>query len=141
VVLTDFETITTVATLGLRHVLVLFAYQRWALAIVNEDDFVARMKYTRSSLRVNSRVRIDVEWTEAGETHHVQGYTIDISSKGCLAVVAQGFAVGQKLRLKNLVNGRTMDATLVWRGHEGRAGWELGLELDGIAEDFWEVEF
>jgi PilZ domain len=111
------------------------------LAIVNEDDFVARMKYTRSSLRVNSRVRIDVEWTEAGETHHVQGYTIDISSKGCLAVVAQGFAVGQKLRLKNLVNGRTMDATLVWRGHEGRAGWELGLELDGVAEDFWEIEF
>jgi hypothetical protein len=58
-----------------------------------------------------------------------------------MAIVGQGFAVGQKMRLTNLVNGRSVDARLVWRGHEGRKGWELGLELDNSTMEFWEVDF
>jgi len=64
-----------------------------------------------------------------------------VSPKGCLALVPQGFAVGQRLRLLNKVNGQTAEAVLIWRGHEGRAGWELGLELQEPPEDFWGVEF
>jgi len=30
---------------------------------------------------------------------------------------------------------------LVWRGHEGRTGWELGLELRDPSPDFWGLEF
>ena len=111
------------------------------MAISNESGFGTETKHLRASIRLNSRVPVAVEWTENGETHRAEGYTVDISSKGCMAIVAQGFAVGQKMRLINLVNGRSLDARLVWRGHEGRTGWELGLELDNSTREFWEVEF
>ena len=98
-------------------------------------------KRLRAGTRVNSRVPVGVEWNEGGEMRKAQGYTVDISPKGCMAIVAQGFAVGQKMRVKNLVNGRSAEAKLIWRGHEGRSGWELGLELENATMEFWEVEF
>ncbi len=97
--------------------------------------------YVRATVRVNSRVPIALEWTEGGQECRADGVTMDVSVKGCMAVVPQGFAVGQKLRLVNKVNGQTCDAVLVWRGHEGRTGWELGLELQAPPEEFWGVEF
>lgn len=99
------------------------------------------LEYMRAAARMNSRVKVEVEWSEGGQTHRAEGYTVDISPKGCLAIVPQGFAVGQKLRLKNGNNQREADARLIWRGHEGRAGWELGLELTHAPADFWGVEF
>jgi len=66
---------------------------------------------------------------------------VDVSPKGCLAIVPQGFPLGQRLRLVNKVNGNSCDAILIWRGHEGRSGWELGLELQGQQDDFWGVDF
>lgn len=103
--------------------------------------FQPNMQHLRATVRLNSRVPIAVEWTEAGQTLGVEGTTMDVSPKGCLAVVAQGFAVGQKVRVVNKVNGQACEAILVWRGHEGRTGWELGLELQAPPEDFWGVEF
>ena len=100
-----------------------------------------RGEHVRSGERLNSRVQLTVEWEEGGRTLQAKGYTVDISPKGCMVVVEQGFAVGQKMQLTNLVNGRSTEATLVWRGHEGRTGWELGLELNGAEMEFWEVEF
>jgi hypothetical protein len=41
----------------------------------------------------------------------------------------------------NLVNKNICKAILVWRGHEGRAGWELGLELQNPPEDYWGLDF
>jgi len=55
--------------------------------------------------------------------------------------VPQGFPVGQKLKLLNSVNGRVSEATLIWRGHEGRTGWELGLELHNAPAEFWGLDF
>ena len=108
----------------------------------SEINYALKMlDYMRAAKRVNSRVKVTVEWNEKGETHRAEGYTVDISPKGCLAVVPQGFAVGQKMRLVNSMNGRASEATLIWRGHEGRAGWELGLELLNAPEEFWGVEF
>ena len=107
----------------------------------NEPNFAARMKQIRAGTRVNSRVPITVEWEEAKARHEVQGYTVDVGPKGCLAIVPQGFAIGQKLRLVNLVTKEKAEAVLIWRGHEGRSGWELGLELVGAGEEFWGVDF
>ena len=45
------------------------------------------------------------------------------------------------MKLLNSVNGRVSEATLIWRGHEGRTGWELGLELANAGAEFWGVEF
>lgn len=105
------------------------------------SSFDARMQQLRAGVRLNSRVPLMVEWTEAGELRQEAGVTMDVSPKGCMAVVPQGFAVGQKLRLVNKVTGLVSEAVLVWRGHEGRAGWELGLELQEPPPDFWGVEF
>lgn len=104
-------------------------------------EMEARMKEIRAGVRVNSRVKVAVEWTESGRMLRAEGYTVDISPKGCLAVIPQGFTVGQHLRLVNLTNQKTCESVLVWRGHEGRTGWELGLELKGADADFWGLDF
>jgi len=106
-----------------------------------EYGFETRAKQLRAGKRVNCRVPVAVEWEEARARHKVEGWTIDISPKGCLAVVPQGFPVGQKLDLINLVNKNISKAILIWRGHEGRSGWELGLELVDVPEDFWGLDF
>jgi hypothetical protein len=100
----------------------------------------ARNEHLRSSVRLNSRVPVMVEWMEDGQLHRESGVTMDVSPKGCLAIVPQGFAVGQKMRLVNKVTGLVSEAVLIWRGHEGRTGWELGLELQEPPADFWGVE-
>jgi hypothetical protein len=111
------------------------------VALANDIGFETRMKQLRAGARLNSRAAIAVEWTEDGRTLRAEGYTVDVSPKGCLAIVPQGFAVGQRLRLINLINKNVSEAVLIWRGHEGRAGWELGLELRGQPGDFWGIDF
>jgi PilZ domain len=109
----------------------------WADSLAEE----ARKKQIRAGIRLNSRVELTVEWTESGRTLQAPGYTVDISPKGCLAIVDQGLLIGQRLRLVNGANGNAAHARIIWRGHEGRKGWELGLELESGVEDFWGVEF
>ena len=111
------------------------------MALLNDSGFQTRMGDVRSTPRLNSRVAVAVEWSEAGRNLRAEGYTIDIGAKGCLAVVPQGFTVGQKLRLVNLINQISCEAILIWRGHEGRTGWELGLELQEPSADFWGLDF
>jgi hypothetical protein len=111
------------------------------VSTASEVNYAFKMlQYMRAGARVNSRVRLTLEWHESGSTHTAEGYTVDISPKGCLAIAPQGFAVGQKLKLKNSSNQKESEATLIWRGHEGRTGWELGLELVHPPADFWGVE-
>ncbi len=117
-----------------------FGVQETIVALLKDMTYEARMGHIRSSGRVNSRVAVAVEWNDAGKKQRSEGHTADISSKGCLAVIPQGFAVGQKLRLFNLTNQNSCDAVLVWRGHEGRKGWELGLELQDATLDFWGLD-
>jgi hypothetical protein len=110
------------------------------VALLKDANFEARMSHPRRTGRLNSRVAVAVEWSEAGKNLRAEGYTKDISPKGCMAVVPQGFNVGQKLKLINLTNQISCEAVLIWRGHEGRTGWELGLELQGLAGDFWGLD-
>ena len=112
------------------------------MSVLSDVNFGSRMlQYLRAGARVNSRVRVILEWREGGATHTVEGLTVDISPKGCLAIAPQGFAVGQKLKVKNELNQKESEATLIWRGHEGRTGWELGLELTEPPANFWGIEF
>jgi len=55
--------------------------------------------------------------------------------------VPHAFAVGQKVRVINLVNQNASDAYLIWRGHQSPAGWELGVELQEPMQDFWGLDF
>ena len=111
------------------------------MALVQEANFNPRFRQIRGSGRLNSRVAVAVEWADGGRNLRAEGYTVDISAHGCLTVVPQSFDVGQKLRLVNLINQISCGAVLVWRGHEGRAGWELGLELQEPSADFWGLDF
>lgn len=111
------------------------------MKLVKESGLETRTGDGRSSARLNSRVAVAVEWSDAGRSLRAEGYTVDIGAKGCLAIVPQCFAVGQKLRLVNLINQISCEAILIWRGHEGRAGWELGLELQEPSVDFWGLDF
>ena len=109
----------------------------WSNQLAEES----RQKHMRAGSRLNSRVEVKVEWEEAGKILEATGYTVDISPKGCLAIVAQGFPLGQKMRVINLATGKATEAVLIWRGHEGRKGWELGLEINNEGGDFWGVDF
>ena len=111
------------------------------MGIGNISSFEARMQNNRAGMRVNSRVPVAVEWAESGRAMRAEGYTADVSTKGCLAVIPQGFPVGQRLLLVNLINKNACEAVLIWRGHEGRTGWELGLELQEASMDFWGLDF
>ena len=111
------------------------------MRLLKDSGFEKRMGDVRSTPRLNSRVAVAVEWSEAGQNMRAEGYTVDIGAKGCLVVVPQGFAVGQKVRLVNLINHISCEAILIWRGHEGRTGWELGLELHEPSPDFWGLDF
>lgn len=107
----------------------------------NISGFEEREQTVRAGVRVNARVPLAVEWMEAGQTKRAEGYTMDTSTKGCLAVVPQAFPVGQRLRVINLMNHNVCEAVLIWRGHESRTGWELGLELQNAPMEFWGVDF
>ncbi len=74
------------------------------MALLKDMSYQGRMSQSRSTGRLNSRVLVAIEWTEAGGKMRAEGSTVDISAKGCMAVVPQGFSVGQKLRLVNLTN-------------------------------------
>jgi hypothetical protein len=121
--------------LAIRHT------QETIVGVGNVSRFDERLQNERAGIRVNSRVPVAVEWAESGRGRRAEGYTVDTSTKGCLAVIPQSFPVGQRLLLVNLINKNACEAVLIWRGHEGRTGWELGLELQEASMDFWGVEF
>lgn len=111
------------------------------MALVEHVKFDERGRQIRGAGRVNSRVPVAIECSEAEQVVRAEGYTKDISSKGCMAIVPQAFKVGQRVRVINLINQCSAEAVLIWRGHEGPAGWELGIELQEAPVDFWGLDF
>ena len=111
------------------------------MLIANEASFETRYNHLRAGARLNSRVAIAVEWTDGDKKLRAEGYTVDVSPKGCLAIVQQRLTVGQTLQLINLTNQKSSEAILIWRGHERQTGWELGLEIQDKTHDFWGIEF
>ena len=116
-------------------------FQEMNVALLQDGNYESKMKYLRAGVRVNSRVKVALESKEEGGSARAEGHTMDISAYGCLAIVPQGFEVGKTLLLTNLINKKVCEAVLVWRGQEGSAGWELGLQLLQPSPDFWEIEF
>ena len=103
--------------------------------------FDERTRQIRGAGRVNSRVRVAIEWQDSGKDLRAEGYTIDTSSKGCMVVLPQTVPVGERVRLVNLINQLSSEATVVWRGHQQRDNWELGLELEESSMEFWGLDF
>ncbi len=52
----------------------------------------------------------------------------------------QDLQVDQRISVINLVSSKASPAVIVWRGHEGAEGWELGIELINPDMGFWGVD-
>ncbi len=110
------------------------------MPLSQDVEFEQRAKHIRSTGRLNSRVPVAVEGTDTGQPVRAEGHTQDIGRKGCMAVLSKAFAVGERVRLVNLLNQNSCEAIVIWRGHEGPAGWELGLEMQEPFPDFWGLD-
>jgi hypothetical protein len=94
----------------------------------------------RRGVRLNSRVPIAVEWDAEGEVHRGEAKTRVIGPYGCLAVFSQDLQLEQRVQVINLVSKQANPAVIVWRGHEGTEGWELGIELINPVMGFWGID-
>lgn len=111
------------------------------MPLTERVKFDEKERHIRGTGRLNSRVPVAIEWTEDGQALRAERSTKDISPKGCLAMIPRSVGVGQKLRIVNLVNQNSSEAILIWRGHEGPTGWELGFELQEPPGDFWGLDW
>jgi hypothetical protein len=94
----------------------------------------------RRGVRVNSRVPVAVEWDAGGEMRRGETKTRVIGPYGCLVVLAQDLHVEQRISVINLVSSQASPGVIVWRGHQGTEGWELGIELINPDMGFWGVD-
>jgi hypothetical protein len=100
-----------------------------------------KTRASRRGERMNSRVPIALEWEGGdGQMQRAAGHTRVVNFYGCLAVVQHNFETEQRLRLTNLANGRSVIATVAWKGKERVEGWELGFELVDPDMEFWGLE-
>lgn len=100
----------------------------------------AKLQRKRRGVRVNSRVPVSVMWEASGDPRKMEAHTRIVGPYGCLAVIAQEFAVQQQLELINHANERANPAVIVWKGNQRVEGWEYGLELIEPEMDFWGLE-
>lgn len=111
------------------------------MIIIKQPDFgTTPIEHHRTQGRLNSHVPVAIEWTEGSQQFRTEGYTVDVSPRGCLARVSQHFVVGQFLRLINLANQNSCEVVLVWSRKTDGCDWELGLELQEPGFDFWGLE-
>jgi hypothetical protein len=100
-----------------------------------------RTRSKRRGPRVNSRVRVSMEWDgKAGAPQFQPVFTRVVNNYGCLLVSPREIGAQQKLLLTNLATRRTAQALVVWKGPQGSDGWDLGVELLAADLDFWGVE-
>jgi len=106
------------------------------VALLKDMSYEARMGHIRSS-GVNSRGAVAVEWNDDGKKQRAEGHTADNQFEGLPGRDTARIRRWAKSTALNLTNQNSCEAVLVWRGHEGRKGWELGLELLDATVDFW----
>ena len=94
----------------------------------------------RRGVRVNSRVPIAVEWNAGGQIQRGEAKTRVIGPYGCMAVIAQELQLDQRISVINLVSSQASPGVIVWRGHQGAEGWELGIELINPEMGFWGID-
>ena len=94
----------------------------------------------RRGVRLNSRVPIAVEWDAGGQLQRGEAKTRVIGPYGCMAVLPQELQLDQRISVINLVSSHANPGVIVWRGHQGADGWELGIELINPEMGFWGID-
>jgi len=93
-----------------------------------------RWERLRGHKRIISRVKLLVEWEQAGAKERANAVTVDVSHSGCMAVVGADLPLHKRVRLVHPETGRKADAEVVWRSHEA---WDAGFELVKPDATFW----
>ena len=93
-----------------------------------------RWERLRGHKRIISRVKLLVEWEQAGSKERANAVTVDVSHSGCMAVVGADLPLRQRVRLVHAESGRRAEAEVVWRSHEA---WDAGFELVKPDATFW----
>jgi hypothetical protein len=96
--------------------------------------FQERWERLRGHKRVITRVKLLVEWENAGAKERANAVTVDVSHTGCMAVVGADLPLHKRVRLVHPETGRKAEAEVVWRGHEA---WDAGFELVKPDPTFW----
>ena len=94
----------------------------------------------RRGTRLNSHVRLAVEWQDAaGKTIREEGFTRVVNPAGCLALLAQDLPMESRVRLTNLSlpDSEPVRGTVVWKGRQTPEGHEVGFEFVQSQIDFW----
>ncbi|GAC1628250.1 MAG: hypothetical protein NVS9B13_25870 [Candidatus Acidiferrum sp.] len=104
---------------------------------MNDTHEEERENVIRGGGRVNARTAVAVEWAEKEGTKRAEGMTVDVSPHGCMVVLGERLAEGQKVRLINLATQAASVAVLAWCGRKVSGGWELGLQLKNPPAGFW----
>lgn len=95
----------------------------------------------RRGVRMNSRIRLVLEWTGAdGKQHRFEAQTRVVSPYGCLVVLPYDLPLDHSMRVTNLANSQSAAAAIVWKGKQRVEGWELGIELTDPDMDFWNLQ-
>jgi len=69
-----------------------------------------RWENLRSHKRIISRVKLLVEWENAGAKERANAVTVDVSHSGCMAVVGADIPLRKRVRLVQQETGRKADA-------------------------------
>jgi PilZ domain len=96
-----------------------------------------RWEQMRGHKRIITRVKLGVEWEEGSCCQQANAVTVDVSHTGCMAVVGADLPLHKRVRLTHRGTGRTVDAQVVWRSHEG---WDAGFELAEPDASFWALK-
>jgi len=105
------------------------------------SEIGAKYREKRRGRRMNSRVRIRLQWAgEAGKRHAVEAVTRVVNPYGCMVVLSESLELEQRLSLTNLATEASNAAVIVWKGNQEPEGWEYGVELVAPDMDFWGLE-
>jgi hypothetical protein len=96
-----------------------------------------RWERLRGHKRIISRVKLLVEWEQAGAKERANAVTVDVSHSGCMAVVGADLPLHRRVRLIHPETGRKAEAEVVWRSHEA---WDAGFELLKPDASFWNLK-
>ncbi|HUL32646.1 MAG TPA: hypothetical protein VL128_02075 [Candidatus Eisenbacteria bacterium] len=101
----------------------------------------ARYSDKRRGRRMNSRVRISLEWdaTES-QRERVEAITRTVNPYGCMVVLPTTLELQQRVALTNMATDASNAAVIVWRGNRQPEGWEYGIELIAPDLDFWGID-
>jgi len=101
----------------------------------------AKYREKRRGRRMNSRVRIRLEWDgDGGKRQSLEAHTRIVNPYGCMVVLKESLELDQRLALTNLATQGSNAAVIVWKGNAQPEGWEYGVELVAPDMDFWGLE-